>query len=136
VPDKLERQLKALAEHPLAMFCICRVCDFWSPELPDSARKAAHLVPQLRPGQVSTWLIRREVFERVGSFNTSEVFEFSEGSELYSRVENAGIKSVCIDDVLLERRLHATNKTNNSNAHMDGIMALMKRRLDLRRASK
>jgi hypothetical protein len=37
---------------------------------------------------------------------------------------------------LVERRLHATNMTTNSKAHMDGIMALMKRRLDLRRASK
>lgn len=135
-PDKLERQLKALAEHPQAQLCICRVCDFWSPELPSSARKAANLEPQFRPGQVSTWLARRELFDRVGVFNATPEFQFAEGSELYSRVENAGIKAVCIDDVMVQRRLHATNKTTNSKAHMDGIMALMKRRLDLRRATK
>lgn len=136
VSDKFELQLKALAEHPEAMFCICRVCDFWSPELPDAARKVANLVPQLRPGQVAAWLTRREVFDRVGVFNASREFQFAEGSELYSRIETAEIKAVYVDDVLVERRLHATNKTNNSKAHMDGIMMLMKRRLDLRRASK
>lgn len=134
-PRKCERQLQELERHPNAMLCICRVCDFWSPELPASGRQSANLVPQLRPGQASTWMIRRGAFDRVGMFNTSKVFEFSEGSELYSRFENAGIKAVCIDDVLLQRRLHATNMTTNSKAHMDGIMALMKRRLDLRRAA-
>lgn len=136
VSDKIERQLDSLARHPEAMLCICRVCDFWSPEVPDAARKSETLVPQVRPGQVSTWLARREIFDRVGAFSTSQEFRFSEGSELYSRVENAGIKAVCIDDVLVQRRLHATNMTTNSKAHMDGIMALMKRRLDLRRPLK
>jgi glycosyltransferase involved in cell wall biosynthesis len=134
-PDKLERQLKALSEHPQAMLCICRVCDFWSPELPDAARKSANLVPQSRLGQPETWLVRREVFECVGGFNTSRDFSFAEGSELYSRIENAGLKVVCIEDVLVERRLHSSNKTTNAKAHMDGIMALMKRRLDLKRGS-
>jgi glycosyltransferase involved in cell wall biosynthesis len=135
VAHKFERQVNALREHPEAMLCICRVCDFWSPDLPDAARKAT-LAPQLRPGQVESWLARRELFDRVGGFNTSPDFQFSEGSELYSRVENAGIKPVCIDDVLVERRLHATNKTTDTKAHIDGIMSLMKRRLDLRRATK
>jgi glycosyltransferase involved in cell wall biosynthesis len=136
VSDKFERQLKALAEDPEAMLCICRVCDFRSPESPDAARKTADFVPQFRPGQMESWLTRREIFDRVGMFNTSKEFQFAEGSELYTRVENAGIKAVCINDVLVERRLHATNMTTNFKAHMDGIMALMKRRLDLRRASK
>lgn len=135
-PDKFEKQLKALAGHPEAMLCICRVCDFWSPEVPSADRKVANHAPQLRPGQVSSWLIRQDVFNRIGVFNTSADFKFAEGSELYSRAESAGIKAVCIDDVLVERRLHATNLTTNSKAHMDGIMQLMKRRLDLRRASK
>jgi glycosyltransferase involved in cell wall biosynthesis len=134
-PDKLERQLQALSDHPDVMLCICRACDFWSPDTPLTARKAVNLVPQLRLGQAPTWLIRREVFDRVGVFNTSPAFRFAEGSELYSRIENAGLGVVRINDVLLERRLHASNKTTNSKAHMDGIMALMHRRLQLRKES-
>jgi glycosyltransferase involved in cell wall biosynthesis len=134
-PNKLERQLQALVEHPNAMLCICRARDFWSPELPQNARTAAKFEPQMRYGQVPTWLVRREVFDRVGTFNTTPAFKFAEGSELYSRIEAAGIEVARIDDVLLQRRLHSSNKTTNSKAHMDGIMALMKRRLDLRRNS-
>lgn len=136
VPDKLERQLKALADHSGAMLCVCRVCDFWSPEVPDAARYVADHVPQLRLGQVSSWLTRREVFDRIGLFSTSQDFRFAEGSELYTRIENAGLTLVLIDDALVERRLHASNKTTNVKAHMDGIMALMKRRLDLKRGAK
>jgi hypothetical protein len=117
------------------MLCICRVCDFWSPDLPDSGRRAVQLVPQFRPGQASTWLLRREVFDVVGTFSASSNFRFAEGSELYSRVESSRLGVVRVDDVLVERRLHASNKTANSKAHLDSIMALMKRRLDLRRDS-
>lgn len=134
-PEKLERQAKSLSDHPGAMVCVCRVRDFWSPEIPDAAARAANPGPQFRMGQPGTWLVRRDVFERVGVFNPSHNFEFTEGSELYTRMESAGIAVLCIDDVLVERRLHGANKTSNSKAHLEGIMELMKRRLDIRRAS-
>lgn len=41
-----------------------------------------------------------------------------------------------IDGVLAERQPHASNKTANSKAHLDGIMAMMKRQLDFRRHSE
>ena len=41
-----------MAAHPEAMICVCRVCDFWSPEMPDAASRSAGLAPQSRPGQV------------------------------------------------------------------------------------
>jgi glycosyltransferase involved in cell wall biosynthesis len=133
VPTKLQRQLEALSNHPDAMLCICGVCDFWSPDLPETARRAENLTPQIRPGQAGTWLLRREVTQQVGPFSTSPDFRYSEGSELYTRIERAGLGVVRIEDVLVERRLHAANKTTNSKSHLDGIMALMKQRLDMRR---
>ena len=135
VADKLERQLHALSDRADAMLCLCRVCDFWSPDMPSDARRAVNFVPQYRPGQPGTWLARRELFDRAGTFSTSPSYTFSEGSEIYTRIERAGLGVVRIDDVLVERRLHASNKTTDSKAHLDGIMALMKRRLDLRRDS-
>jgi len=132
---KLERQLRALSDHPDAMLCVCRVCDFLSPDLPASATRISNVAPQFRPGQAGTWLARREVFEKVGTFSSSRDLQYAEGSELYSRIEAANLSVVRIEDVLVERRLHATNKTTNAKSHMDGIMALMKRRLELRRRS-
>jgi glycosyltransferase involved in cell wall biosynthesis len=135
MPDKLERQLHALSDHPDAMLCICRVCNFWSPEIAETARRPASHAPEFRPGQPGTWLLRREALNRVGRFNSTQNFRFAEGSEMYSRIESAGLTMVRIEHVLIERRLHASNKTANAQAHLGGIMALMKHRLDLRRGT-
>lgn len=134
VSHKLERQMQALLEHPAAMLCCCRVAAFWSQEVPDTARESADLTPQFRFGQPGSWLARRELFEHVGVFSIEPECYLIEGSELFSRIEYSRCQVAKIDDVLLERRLHASNKTANSNAHLDGIMNLMKRRLELQRA--
>ena len=73
LPEKLQRQLECLEQHPQAMLCLCRACAFWSPEVPESARSRAHFGPRFRPGQPSTWLARREVFDRVGGFGATGV---------------------------------------------------------------
>ncbi len=116
------------------MMCLCRTVDFVSPDHTEEADRRADATPSHRPGQVQTWLAHRTLFDRIGVFNTDAKFDFSEGSELYSRVESAGLPIVRIDDLLVERRLHATNKTRDANAHMDGIMALMQQRIAQRRA--
>jgi glycosyltransferase involved in cell wall biosynthesis len=134
LPDKFQRQLECLAEHPEAMLCLCRARAFWSPEVPESARGVAHLGPRYRPGQPSTWLARREVFGSVGGFSEQPECHFIEGSELYLRIEHSGCTVVRTDDVLLERRLSLSNKTADSKGHLDGILTLMKRRLELRRS--
>jgi glycosyltransferase involved in cell wall biosynthesis len=135
IPDKLERQLQSLSERPEALLSMCRVRDFWSPDLPPDFRRETNLTPQYRPGQAGTWLARRELFDLAGTFNVEPECRFIEGSELFTRIENTGCAVVKIDDLLLERRLHASNHTANSKAHLDGIMTLMKRRMDLRRSS-
>jgi glycosyltransferase involved in cell wall biosynthesis len=133
VPHKLHWQLGCLAEHPEAMLCLCRARAFWSPEVPESARRNADLTPQFRPGQPSTWLARREVFDLVGGFSAQPQCRFIEGTELYLRIEHSGCGVVRTDPALLERRLSLSNKTADSEGHLDGIMTLIKRRLDLRR---
>jgi len=59
ISNKLQRQVQSLSEHPEALLSLCRVRDFWSPELPHHRGKA-NLTPQFRPGQAGTWLARRE----------------------------------------------------------------------------
>ncbi len=135
ISHKLERQLQSLLQHPEALLSLCRVRDFWSPDLPPDGRRETNLTPQFRPGQAGTWLARRELFDLAGTFNVSPECRFIEGSELFTRIENTGCAVMRIDDLLLERRLHASNHTANSRAHLDGIMTLMKRRMDLRRSS-
>lgn len=55
----------------------------------------------------STMLVRREAFDRVGPFK--EDVKVGEFIDWWSRAEDAGITSTSIDDVVLRRRIHATN---------------------------
>ncbi len=131
---KLHRQAQCLAEHPEAMLCLCRARAFWSPEVPEGARRPADLTPQFRPGQPGTWLVRRESLERAGGFSTEPESYFIEGTELYVRIEHSGCPVVKIDESLLDRRLSLSNKSADARGHLDGIMTIMKRRLDLKRS--
>ena len=135
MPEKLERELDALADHAEALLCLCRVRAFWSPEVPERKRHPVDVTPQFRPGQPTSWLARRELFERAGNFNVTDAFRLTDGSELFLRIEKANCPVVRIEDALVEHRLHASNQTADSRAHRDAIMNLMKRRLDLRRCS-
>jgi glycosyltransferase involved in cell wall biosynthesis len=135
LPRKLEHQAHVLADQPAASMCICQVSEFWSPEEPDPGNRPVDQAPQFRLGQAGTWLVRREAFDRIGAFNVTPQYQFAEGSEWFSRIEAAGLGVARTERMLIERRLHASNKTNDSKAHLDGIMALMKRRIDLRRDS-
>lgn len=134
IPHKLERQLQSLRPNANALLSVCRAGAFWSPEVPQTERKNADLTPQFRMGQPGTWLARRELFERAGLFNPEPQCNLIEGSELFTRIENAGCEIVQIDDMLLERRLSMSNKTADTVAHLEGIMTLLHRRRLLRRA--
>ena len=131
---KLQRQAQCLADHPEAMLCLCRARAFWSPEVPESDRRAADLTPQFRAGQPGTWLARREVFDRVGAFSTESECRFIEGTELFLRIEHSGCPVVKTEEALLDRRLSLVNKTADTKGHLDGIMTIIKRRLDLSRS--
>lgn len=133
MPHKLERQLDVLMNRPTALLCACRARAFWSSEVPESARQDVDLTPQFRLGQASTWLARRELFDLAGLFNTDPECHFTEGSELFGRIEKSGAQIVQIDDMLIERRLSLSNKTSNAQGHMGGIMNLLHRRLQLRK---
>lgn len=132
-PEKLERQRERLLAQPEAMMCMCRGLDFVSPDYAAASMERVETTPRYRPGQVESWLVKRELFDRIGAFSTDERFALSEGSELYSRIEHAGLPVVRIDDVLVERRIHASNKTRDTSGHMDGIMALMQQRIARKR---
>jgi len=133
-PTKLERQAAALAAGDAAV-CLCRVKNFWSPEVPEASRFEADLSPGFRPGQVTTWLAQRAAIDRVGGFDaTSTMAGFAEGSDLFLRVQQAGLTVTRIDDVLVDRRLHAHNRAASAGS-TDALLRMMKQRLAQRKAS-
>lgn len=114
LPDRLARQLACFADDPGLQLCDGWAQNFWSPDVPPEARTVA---PQERhthgdapkPGMIITWLVRRELFDRVGGFDEARMI--GEDSEWRDRVDRAGTPTMTVDRILARRRLHAGNLT-------------------------
>jgi hypothetical protein len=107
--------------------------EFVSPDVDeDSAkqlRQPVHDQPWRMPNNM---LVRREAFERVGEFSTE--LRVGVGVDWYSRAIEHGLNEVVLPEIVLERRLHATN---NGIRHRDArhqYLHVLKASLDRRRA--
>lgn len=108
LPHKLERQLAALRLDPELDMVFGHVREFVSPELPAEARAAIRTPVAAAPWTApNVMLIRRESFERVGPFATD--LRVGETVDWYARAIDAGLKGLTLPEIVLERRLHATN---------------------------
>ena len=81
---------------------------FYSPELDQATRGAIACPVRAMPGyHAGAMLIRREAFRHVGPFETC--WQVGEFIDWYLRAQEAGLVSVMLPEVVMRRRLHATN---------------------------
>jgi glycosyltransferase involved in cell wall biosynthesis len=107
-PERLRRQGDALLADPSLDAVFGRISEFVEPGLPDDVRAT------LRPPRldvpshlVTTMLIRRAAFERVGPFAPDQ--DLNATIDWTARALSAGLRSVMLDAVVLRRRLHSAN---------------------------
>lgn len=114
-PDKLTVQVEALITRPGRGYATCLFREFVEPatQLPDwiDASKLGRPSPSPLP---STWLVRRENFERVGGFDTS--YRFTEDVDWLARAKDVDVLPVLVTEVLVLRRLHGGNWSFNIEA--------------------
>ena len=138
--NKLTLQMNAIqvADHyhsnePRPDIISGHVNEFYSPDLPSSHRERLRPPRQTVPGHVvSAMLVSREIHERVGPWDTS----LSVGQDLdwIQRAQEMGIRTRMLPDVVLYRRLHASNK---GLVHSDAIaqkLRILKASIERRRA--
>ncbi len=130
--NKLELQWMQFVEQPQLDLSVCEVTDFWSPELSKPPGLEVGLA-QSRPGQVSTWLARRRLFDTLGVFMEHGSLSHAEGTEIFMRVRESAATVKHLSQSLVERRLHDANKTVQRERHLDSIAHLLKMRLDRKR---
>jgi glycosyltransferase involved in cell wall biosynthesis len=136
-PDRFREQLAAFAEDPALAFCDAHSEWFWSEDLPEEERRAdpRYDFPFWRtasPGHIGTWLVRRELFSRIGLFD--ETLSFSEDTDWLLRARDAGIAMRTLPQSLAARRLHRGNATAGSRtAQVKSLIGAI-RRSHLRRA--
>lgn len=109
-PQKLARQAAALAERPELAIVLSHVEMVLVDGTPCPDWFEPAWLTSSTPGFVpSTWLVRREVFERVGQFDTS--YSIACDSDWLTRAKDAGLTSEMLSDVLVRWRLHGANSS-------------------------
>jgi glycosyltransferase involved in cell wall biosynthesis len=108
VPRKLELQVDALARNPSAGICMCRFETFMESgadvpawvERPGSPDRGA----SYSTGQLGTLLVRREVFDEVGLFDTG--YPSADDTDWFLRTKDLGVEVVTLDEPLQRYRIH------------------------------
>ncbi len=134
-PEKLERQMAALRADPTRDMVLGHIRQFHSPDLDDAARRRLTGAGDVLAGfAAGTLLVERESFVRVGPFTTAgRVGEFI---DWYARAMEHGLKSLMLPEVVLLRRIHATNTVIRERGARTDYARILKASLDRRRAKE
>jgi len=79
-------------------------------------------------------LIRRESFERVGPYSTT--LRVGVTVDWFARATEAGLKSLVLPEVVLERRLHTQNNGLREQEAQSQYIQVLKASIDRRRRSQ
>jgi glycosyltransferase involved in cell wall biosynthesis len=107
-------QLARFRQRPELQLCDAYCRNFWSPEIPEAERRCE---PRMRfthgerplPHSIITWLLRRELFDRLGRFDETKTI--GEDTDWHERMQAAGVPFETVHQVLARRRLHHANLT-------------------------
>lgn len=133
-PNKLEIQYAKFAADPDLGYCVSYMQNFWMPELAEEAEKMKdHPRAQPMPGYVTQSLLTtREVFDKVGRFNPE--LGHGDATDWFMRADQAGVKKLLLDDVLVRRRVHPDSLSRNqAAASREEFLKLVKASLDRKR---
>lgn len=127
-PRKIALQVDAFRADGALELCGCHSSFFWSPEMSDEARSrdvryAEPFWHKPLPGHISTWLFRRELWERVGEMVVG--MHYSEDVDWLSRARDLAMRQQTLPEVLTHRRLHPDNVTARRGAEQGAALADM-----------
>jgi len=125
---KIAMQADAFRADPRLELCDCYTSFFWSPEISPEGlerdfRYASPFWRQTLPSHISSWLLRRELWNRVGGF--SPAMRYSEDTDWFSRARDLPMRRLTLPDVLTHRRLHEANVTARNRDEQLASLAQM-----------
>jgi len=105
---------------------------FLSPELKEKSETIPGHAEEIMPGySTGTMLIKRDVFLRVGLFDTQ--WRVGDFIDWYSKAIEQGLKSLMLPDVLMKRRIHENNMGVRERKYQTDYVYILKASLDRRR---
>jgi glycosyltransferase involved in cell wall biosynthesis len=130
---RLEVQMKQFNNNPQLDVSFSYIKNFISPDLGEEVKKLRYCPPDPMPGYIpSTILIKRTSFEKVGDFESR--WNNGESFAWILKAKEAGLKFGMVDDVLVKRRIHETNKGVLSSSKSWGdYLKILRESIDRRR---
>jgi glycosyltransferase involved in cell wall biosynthesis len=135
-PTKLARQLARLQAHPDAAYSVTRVRNFLSPELEDQRDRLDPSLFHDAPGYIASTLVaRRDLFGHIGGFD--DTLRHANKTAWFLRAREEGVRCEALDEVLVHRRLHGENLSQQAAPlSLDEYLHLVKRSLDRGRRAR
>ncbi len=132
VPEKLALQARYLEQHPEVGIVLSRLRNFVEAgETRPDAATGDHLLGESRQAMLGAALVRRTVFDLVGPFTFGR--GLASDFEWFARAQRAGVRLTVTDEVLLLRRLHSDNASNDPARKQRALVRAVKALLDAER---
>ena len=124
-PDKLEKQVAYLDQHPDCMLVFTKAANFYQNAENDRTVRQQELYNSSLERCVITCAIRRVVFEKYGVFRTD--YPHGEDTQFMFRLSISGLSlDHCIPEVLYRRRIHSNNiSLTHESAGPNRVMSIM-----------
>lgn len=135
LPEKLSAHIHFMVNHPDVLFTNSLVKFFLEPGDPIPADFRKELLVGSHPARIMENLVaRRQVFERVGLFNTG--LRTAEDVDWYSRAQDLHIPSFVIEKVLLKKRIHSSNSSMNAEMNNKNLMIVLQKAVQRKREAR
>ena len=124
-PEKLQLQVEYMDAHPEVSLLYCRYENYTDLPEQDMSSQREELLGRVINDSMVTALIRRELFERYGLFDTA--LPFAEDTEWLYRVRLTRPECIAhLDQVLYRRRVHTDNLTlSHEDFHFDQVKPII-----------
>lgn len=131
--NSIASRLAVLDTNPTVDVAVGLVTQFLSPELDDDTRQRIAISNEPTRGRVvGAMLIRRHVFERIGTFDSA--FRLGETIDWVARADAAGVSMHTIDDVVLHRRVHSANSVRKAAQLRSDYLRVLRASISRQRA--
>jgi glycosyltransferase involved in cell wall biosynthesis len=124
-----------LVAHPEAGGVIARMRNFLQPGVAQPDWVSDEMLREdFKAYQIGTLLAHRWVFEQVGNFNAQAIS--ADETDWFIRLNDAGIVLGILSEVVLRRRIHATNLSANHALRAESRLRVLKASIDRKRTKE
>jgi glycosyltransferase involved in cell wall biosynthesis len=128
MPDSVSRRVAVLERDDSLGLVVAAQHNFEEVAARPAVRSGEQLPGKSTQLMLGTTLVRREVFERVGLFDSRS--GISSDFEWFARARRAGVRFAFLDEIVLKRRLHDLNNSNDLPRQQRSLLASVKLLLD------